>query len=197
MRRIGVLMGFAETDPTARSWVKAFRDALARLGWAEGSNLRLELRWAAADPDRIRTLTKELVELRPDAIFDQTTPVTGALARETQTIPIVAMINSEFRIIEHVRREEPATGIARLRGDYALYLVLRVNRSCTIDDPRWRSPEASHGVDTGFEIGPAAPELRLPSRTHAPRSPASQPVATVRLLRSRHPLRYALQPLGS
>ena len=82
-------MGFAETDPTAQSWVKAFRDALAKLGWAEGSNLRLELRWAAADPDRIRTFAKELVDLRPDAIFDQTTPVTGALARETQTIPIV------------------------------------------------------------------------------------------------------------
>jgi putative tryptophan/tyrosine transport system substrate-binding protein len=89
VRRIGVLMGFAETDPTARSWVIAFRDALTKLGWTEGSNLRIELRWAAADPDRIRTLARELVELRPDAIFDQTTPVTGALARETQTIPIV------------------------------------------------------------------------------------------------------------
>jgi putative tryptophan/tyrosine transport system substrate-binding protein len=89
VRRIGVLMGFAENDPTAQSWMAAFRDALAKLGWAEGSNLRIELRWSAADPNRIRTLAKELVELRPDAIFDQTTPVTGALARETQTIPIV------------------------------------------------------------------------------------------------------------
>src|SRR6516164_9004107 len=89
VRRIGVLMGFAETDPTAQSWVKAFRDALAKLGWAEGDNLRLELRWAAADPDRIRTFAKELVDLRPDAIFNQTTPVTDALARVTQTIPIV------------------------------------------------------------------------------------------------------------
>jgi putative tryptophan/tyrosine transport system substrate-binding protein len=88
-RRIGVLMGFAENDPNAQSWVAAFRDALAKLGWAEGSNLRIELRWSAADPDKIRTLAKELVELQPDAIFDQTTPVTGALARETQTIPIV------------------------------------------------------------------------------------------------------------
>jgi putative tryptophan/tyrosine transport system substrate-binding protein len=88
-RRIGVLMGFAESDPTAQFWFAAFRDALAKLGWSEGNNLRVELRWGAADPDRIRTLAKELVDLRPDAIFDQTTPVTGALARETQTIPIV------------------------------------------------------------------------------------------------------------
>jgi putative tryptophan/tyrosine transport system substrate-binding protein len=89
VQRIGVLMGFAESDPTAQSWVAAFRDALAKLGWSEGHNLRVELRWGAADPDRIRTLAKELVDLRPDAIFDQTTPVTDALARVTQTIPIV------------------------------------------------------------------------------------------------------------
>jgi putative tryptophan/tyrosine transport system substrate-binding protein len=89
VRRIGVLMGFAESDATAQSWVAAFRDALARLGWSEGNNLRIELRWGAADPDKIRTLAKELVDLRPDVIFDQTTPVTEALGRVTQTIPIV------------------------------------------------------------------------------------------------------------
>ena len=89
MRRIGVLMGFAESDPTAQSWIAAFQNALVKLGWTEGSNLRIELWWAAADPDEIRSFAKELVDLRPDAIFDQTTPVTGALASETQTIPIV------------------------------------------------------------------------------------------------------------
>jgi putative tryptophan/tyrosine transport system substrate-binding protein len=88
-RRIGVLMGFAETDPAAQSWLAAFRNALTQLGWSEGNNLRIEVRWGAADPDRIRTLAKELVDLRPDAIFNQTTPVTDALARVTQTIPIV------------------------------------------------------------------------------------------------------------
>ena len=59
VRRIGVLMGFAESDPTAQAWIAAFRDALAKLGWTEGSNLRIELRWGGADPDRIRTLEKE------------------------------------------------------------------------------------------------------------------------------------------
>jgi putative ABC transport system substrate-binding protein len=59
------------------------------LGWTEGSNLRIELRWSAADPDKIRTFAKELVDLRPDAIFGVTTPAIGALARETKTIPIV------------------------------------------------------------------------------------------------------------
>jgi putative tryptophan/tyrosine transport system substrate-binding protein len=89
IRRIGVLMGFAESDPTAQAWIAAFRDALTKLGWTEGNNLRIELRWAAADPDKIRKFAKELVDLRPDVIFDQTTPVTGALSRETHTIPIV------------------------------------------------------------------------------------------------------------
>ena len=65
MRLIGVLMAYAESDSTAQSWLAAFRAALAKLGWTEGSNLRIELRWSAADPDKIRTFAKELVDLRP------------------------------------------------------------------------------------------------------------------------------------
>ena len=89
MRRIGVLMAYTESDSAAQSWLAAFRAALAKLGWTEGSNLRIELRWSAADADRMRTLAKELIDLRPDAIFGVTTPAIGALARETKTIPIV------------------------------------------------------------------------------------------------------------
>ena len=89
VRLVGVLMAFEESDSTAQSWLATFRAALAKLGWTEGSNLRIELRWSAADPDRIRTFTKELVDLRPDAIFGQSTPAIGVLARETRTIPIV------------------------------------------------------------------------------------------------------------
>jgi putative ABC transport system substrate-binding protein len=88
-RLIGVLMGYVESDSTAQSEVAAFRGALAKLGWTEGSNLRIELRWGNADPDRIRTLAKELIDLRPDVILSHTTLVTGVLARETRTIPIV------------------------------------------------------------------------------------------------------------
>jgi putative ABC transport system substrate-binding protein len=89
IRRIGILMGWAESDPAVQSYVAAFRGALAKLGWTDGSNLRIELRWAAADPDRIKTFAKELVDLRPDAILGANTPVISALARETRTIPIV------------------------------------------------------------------------------------------------------------
>ena len=75
MRLIGVLMAYAESDSTAQSWLAAFRAALAKLGWTEGSNLRIELRWSAADADTMRKLAKELVDLRPDAILGATTPV--------------------------------------------------------------------------------------------------------------------------
>jgi putative tryptophan/tyrosine transport system substrate-binding protein len=85
----------AQSDPAARSWFAAFQDALAKLGWREGGNLRIELRWGAGDADRIGTLAKELVEMRPDAIFGVSTPVIGALARETRTIPIVFAILSD------------------------------------------------------------------------------------------------------
>ena len=88
-RVIGVLMPYAESDSAAQPWLAAFRAALAKLGWSEGSNLRIELRWSAADPDKNRTLAKELVDLRPDAIFGVSTPAIGVLARETRTIPIV------------------------------------------------------------------------------------------------------------
>ena len=92
---IGVLMGWSESYPFARSWLAAFRDALAKLGWTEGNNVRIELRWSAADPDRMKTFAKELVDRRPDAIFSQTTPAISSLARETQTIPIVFVLVSD------------------------------------------------------------------------------------------------------
>jgi len=86
LRRIGVLMGVADDQ---QPYVTAFRDALTKLGWAEGSKVRTEVRWAAGDADKIRSFAKELVDLRPDVIVCQSTPVAAALVRATQTIPIV------------------------------------------------------------------------------------------------------------
>jgi putative ABC transport system substrate-binding protein len=85
-------MAYAESDESALSWLAAFRAALAKLGWTEASNLRIELRWGAGVQDKIRRLAKELVDLRPDVIFGQSTPVVSALSRETRTIPIVFAI---------------------------------------------------------------------------------------------------------
>jgi putative ABC transport system substrate-binding protein len=89
VRRIGVLMGYAETDPTALAFVAAFKQGLAALGWNEGKNLYIELRWTAGNVNRAVAFAKELVALQPDAILANTTPITATLQHETKTIPIV------------------------------------------------------------------------------------------------------------
>ena len=89
VRLVGVLINFAESDPSAQPLLAAFRSALSKLGWTEGGNLRIEVRWGAGNPDSIRTLAKELVDLRPDVILGHNTVVISALTRETRTIPIV------------------------------------------------------------------------------------------------------------
>jgi putative ABC transport system substrate-binding protein len=89
LRRLGVLIPYAESDAEAQSEIAAFRQTLEQLGWRDGGNLAIEYRWAGGDPSRIRAYAKELVALAPDAIFCRTTPVTAALAQETRTIPIV------------------------------------------------------------------------------------------------------------
>jgi putative ABC transport system substrate-binding protein len=94
VRRIGVLMGWSEST-LERSWFETFVQGLARFGWVEGQNLRIELRWGNADVERVRSFARELVELRPDVILCGTTPATAALQRETRTIPIVFVVVSD------------------------------------------------------------------------------------------------------
>ena len=89
VRRIGVLLSLEESDPEGKAQLSGFTQGLAELGWIEGRNLRMEIRWGGSDVDRIRTFAKDLVALRPDVVVAQGTPVTAALQRETRTIPIV------------------------------------------------------------------------------------------------------------
>ena len=88
MRRIGVLMGPAESDPQGQSEMTAFRQGLQVLGWT-GRNVRVAYRWADGDVNRMRTFARELIALQPDAILAVTTPVLAALVDETRTVPIV------------------------------------------------------------------------------------------------------------
>ena len=89
MRRIGVLMGIAESDPARQSFEAAFTEALQELGWSSGRNIRIEYRWGAGDAERIRNFARELVEMQLDLIVGHTTPVVAALKAQTRTIPIV------------------------------------------------------------------------------------------------------------
>jgi putative ABC transport system substrate-binding protein len=88
-RRIGFLMGGDENDPVMKPRVPAFTQALADLGWTDGRNVQIDLRWYGSDTNRIRALAQELVSQQPDIIVTDSTAAIAALLRETQTIPIV------------------------------------------------------------------------------------------------------------
>jgi putative ABC transport system substrate-binding protein len=89
VRRIGVLMNFAESDAIGQRFVAAFRQRLLELGWVDGRNVRIDLRWAAADFGRYRTYAAEIVALAPDAILGGTTEAIVALKQSTRAVPIV------------------------------------------------------------------------------------------------------------
>jgi putative ABC transport system substrate-binding protein len=91
MRHIGVLNPFGETDQAAQANITAFRQALQKLGWTEGRNVRSDYRWGGADAGRIRAQAIELVSLNPDVILASTSLALQPLQQETRSIPIVVV----------------------------------------------------------------------------------------------------------
>jgi putative ABC transport system substrate-binding protein len=89
MRRIGVLMSDAAEDSEGQARLTAFVQALQQLGWTDGRNARIDIRWGAADSDRYRKYAAELVALAPDVILATTTPTVAALQQATRTVPMV------------------------------------------------------------------------------------------------------------
>src|SRR5947209_3731202 len=89
VRRIGVLMAYAESDPEGQAWVAAFREGLQKLGWTEITNVRIDYRWATAEVAQIRQQAKELVAQQPELILSSGSPTTLALVQQTRTLPIV------------------------------------------------------------------------------------------------------------
>jgi putative ABC transport system substrate-binding protein len=90
MRRVGVLMGFAESDPEGQAWVAAFREGLQKLGWTEGRNIWIDTRWTRpGDTESVQRFAKELIALKPDLILAHSTPITESLLQQTRTIPII------------------------------------------------------------------------------------------------------------
>ena len=92
LRRIGVLTFSAESDQEGQSSVAAFREELRKLGWMEGRNIEIDIRWAAADVELMKRFAKELVTLQPDLILTSSTPAAAAMLQQTRTIPIVFVI---------------------------------------------------------------------------------------------------------
>jgi hypothetical protein len=89
VRRIGVLIGYAEDDPETNARLVAFRQRLEKRGWTEGRNVHIETRFAGSDSTKYEPLAKELVATQPDVILAHTTRVAAALQRESRVIPIV------------------------------------------------------------------------------------------------------------
>jgi putative tryptophan/tyrosine transport system substrate-binding protein len=89
MRRIGVIMGFAEDDEVWQAYLATFRQRLQDFGWSEGRNIRFDYRFTGESTERMRTAATEVVAMAPDVIFVSTNPVVSAVQQVTRTIPIV------------------------------------------------------------------------------------------------------------
>jgi ABC-type uncharacterized transport system substrate-binding protein len=89
LRRIGVLMGFAETDEVWQTYLRVFRERLRDFGWTDGQNVTFDYRFAGESAECTRLAASELVSSKPDVLFVSTNPAVSALLRETHTIPIV------------------------------------------------------------------------------------------------------------
>jgi putative ABC transport system substrate-binding protein len=89
VRRIGVLIQYAESDPEGQTRLAAFREELQKLGWTVGGNLKIEYRWNVSNEERARSSTAELLKLAPDVIFANSTLPLRAVERATHTVPTV------------------------------------------------------------------------------------------------------------
>src|SRR5262249_20333872 len=92
VRRIGVLMSRATDDPEGQAGFAAFKQGLQELGWVEGRNVLIDIRWAAGESANFRRHAADLVALAPDVILASASPSVAALQQATRTVPIVFTI---------------------------------------------------------------------------------------------------------
>jgi putative ABC transport system substrate-binding protein len=174
MRRIGVLMGFPESDAEAQSGRALFVQELQKLGWSEGRNLRIDTRWwMPADPESTHRFAKELVALQPDLILSHSTATTAALLQETRVIPIVFAvvadpIGSGF-VTSFARPGGNATGFVVMEGslggkwlELLKEIAPRITRIAVLFDPAvasyaqyWLNPFKAAAPSFAVEVTPA------------------------------------------
>jgi putative tryptophan/tyrosine transport system substrate-binding protein len=190
MRRIGVLMPFAESDPIAMAQLSGFIQGLTQSGWTDGRNVRMDLRWTAGSVDRTRMFAKELVDLQPDVILACSTPPTAALQRETRAIPIVFAVVSDPVGVGFVaslpRPGGNLTGFIHMEGsiggkwvELLTEIVPGIKRATVMFNP---------------DTAPYARSYYLPSFEAAARSFKVEP--TVALVRSEAEIETAIVALG-
>src|SRR5712691_7064362 len=89
VRRVGVIMGFAQNDEVWQTYLATFRQGLQELGWSKGHNIRFDYRFTGESAERMRIVAEEMVALAPDVIFVSTNSVVSATLKATRSIPIV------------------------------------------------------------------------------------------------------------
>src|SRR6516225_5332196 len=95
VRRIGVLMGLAASDPDASGWISAFEQVLQKSGWSEGRNIKIEYRFGTGDARIIRAYAAELIGLAPEVIVTRGSTASRTMQQETNSIPIVFVAVSD------------------------------------------------------------------------------------------------------
>jgi len=187
VRRIGVLAGAIE--PT---WLAALRDGLAKLGWIEGHNLRIDLRFTLGDPARMRADAVELVSLAPDVIVTTNRPGTAAVQEQTKTIPIVFTAGNDpvsNGLLQNIARPEGNTtgfsstvdSLLGKRLELLKEAAPHITRVALVFDPQT--------VNVGFfpSIEAAAPLLDV----KAIKTPVRDPLELVRAIDA-----FAAEPNG-
>jgi len=146
MRRVGILMHLAAEDPESVRSIVAFGQGLEQLGWSEGRNVRMDIRWAAGNADRYRKYAAELVALAPDVVLGVGGTITAALQQASQTVPIVFVLVTDpvgFGLVASMARPSGnATGFTVFDyGFTAKWVELlkeiapRVTRAAIMRDP--------------------------------------------------------------
>ena len=170
MRRIGVLLNFAEDDLEAQAQNSAFMQGLQQLGWTDGRNVRIDTRWTGGDAVRTRKYAAELVELEPDVVLGEGTTVLGSLLQATRRVPIVFVqvtdpVGSGF-VASLARPSGNATGFIQFEYSMAgKWLELlkeiapRVTRAAVL-----RNPTITSGVGQYGAIQSVAPSLGVELR---------------------------------
>jgi putative tryptophan/tyrosine transport system substrate-binding protein len=174
-RMVGVLMSLPENDPEAARWIAVMRQELARLGWREGENLRIEVRFAGGDAARGRTNAAELVAGRPDALLAHGSPMLLAALGATRTLPIVGVSFGDpvgsGPAATLARPGGNVTGFANFEHDIAakwlemlIALAPGVGRALFLHNPRGI---AGHGLRQVLEAAAPGTGVRLVAAPYA------------------------------
>jgi len=165
MRRIGVLMNTAADDAEGQARLAAFQQALNQLGWTDGGNMRIDVRWSAGDAKDIRKYAAELIALAPDVILAPGASTVGPVLQGTRTVPIVFTsvpdpVGAGF-VDSLSRPGGNATGFVAFEYGMGVKWVRHIDRTYDVGRMRAALKEALTTPETGPKVIVASSECML------------------------------------